>query len=142
MVLFIPCFCDTLGAAYMSIFAWIDVPVAHFFLAIRNEHFVSFFSVITLFGEAKIILVLALVLSAILWYRQKRLLAGGILLALFVSEALTYVGKILVHRERPSFPAHTLPRLLRFMDFLRISCFIRRKHEICVCSLWLVSYFL
>ncbi|MFA6018100.1 MAG: phosphatase PAP2 family protein [Patescibacteria group bacterium] len=82
-----------------------DIRIANLLYSFRSPGLLSFFYGITLLGEIRIILIATFILSIILWHKHQKLLSLGIWLAIIPSGSLTYIGKILFHRERPNFQA-------------------------------------
>ncbi|PIR47847.1 hypothetical protein COV06_00390 [Candidatus Uhrbacteria bacterium CG10_big_fil_rev_8_21_14_0_10_50_16] len=83
----------------------LDARLANLLFAVRNVQALSVFYGITLFGEVWIVLIAASILSGVLLYNKQRLLALGVWLALIPGEGVAFLGKLLFHRERPSFRA-------------------------------------
>jgi len=92
--------------------------------AILNKIFLS----ITMLGEAEFVIILALVISALLWYWRKKLQIIILWIVIIGSEAITYVIKAFVNRPRPdnalileesaSFPSGHATIAVAFYGFL------------------------
>lgn len=78
-----------------------DVRIAHLLYAMRSDGLLRFFYVMTTFASADVVIVLALGLAALLWFRRKKTLAAALWLALIVAEGAAFVLKLLFHRARP-----------------------------------------
>ncbi len=85
----------------------LDDQIAHQLFLVRGPMGLSFFEFVTLFGDAMVVIVAAVVVTTVLWKKRERLFAIGIWLALVPSEAVTFFGKIFFHRPRPAFEAIT-----------------------------------
>lgn len=83
----------------------VDVRVANLLFAYRSVLGLNFFYGVTLLAESSTVIVAAIVLTAILWQQRQRILAGGLWLALVLSEGAAYLGKYIFHRPRPFWPA-------------------------------------
>lgn len=91
---------------------------------ILNKIFLS----ITMLGEAKLVLILALIISLILWYWNKKKQAIIMWIVIIGSGAITYTIKALIDRPRPenmlvleesaSFPSGHATIAMAFYGFL------------------------
>lgn len=78
-----------------------DVRIANLLYLFRSDPWLRFFYFITLFAEAAVVVVFALIVTAVLWLKRQRVLVFTLWLTLISSEATTFLGKIVFHRERP-----------------------------------------
>lgn len=83
----------------------VDVHVVNFLRARRTVSGLTFFYGITLLAEAGIVVSAAVVLTVIFWWKRQGWLAAGVWFSLVLSEGITYLGKFIFHRGRPSFGA-------------------------------------
>jgi len=82
-----------------------DIFLAPILSAPRNPHWFSFFYALTLTAASVTATLLAIIVSAILWRKQERLMVFGLWLALTLSEGFTFFAKLFFHRPRPLFAA-------------------------------------
>ncbi|MBI1812761.1 LssY C-terminal domain-containing protein [Candidatus Peregrinibacteria bacterium] len=78
-----------------------DKRIANLLFAFRTPPLVHFFYFITLFAESGVIIAVAVLLSAALWWKRQRIFVFTLWLTLITSEGTTYLGKLLFHRLRP-----------------------------------------
>ncbi|MBU2542667.1 phosphatase PAP2 family protein [Patescibacteria group bacterium] len=86
------------------------------------------FSLITFLGEIYLVIVFAIILSVILWMKNKKWQISVLWLTLIGSEVFTYVTKLIVNRPRPeyavflehsgSFPSNHATVAMAFYGFL------------------------
>lgn len=91
---------------------------------ILNKVFLS----ITMLGEAEFVIILALIISLLLWHWRKKLQIITMWVVIIGSEAVTYTIKVLVNRPRPenalvleqsaSFPSGHATIAVAFYGFL------------------------
>lgn len=91
---------------------------------ILNKVFLS----ITMLGEAEFVIILALIISLLLWHWRKKLQTMTMWVVIIGSEAVTYTIKVLVNRPRPenalvleqsaSFPSGHATIAVAFYGFL------------------------
>lgn len=110
-----------LGAASLVAGAWLVCPAAQCFVPgldqaglglahqLRNKTLDGLMASITRFGSIWLLLPLASVGAAWLWFRRLRMESGFLLLALLGATALAQLVKLWVARPRPDFYAISLP---------------------------------
>ena len=84
-----------------------DVRAANFFLEWRTTELVTFFSWITLLGDVHFIIAVTVLISLLLWLWRKRTYIFPLWLSIVGSELFTIIGKIIIHRPRPSMAFYT-----------------------------------
>ena len=105
-----------------------DLRIANLLAYFRSPELTKVFLWITLLGKWQIVIGLAVVVSIILWLWKKRSYILYLWLALTADEIFNYLGKLLIHRDRPdnsvyiehsfSFPSgHTMVAVV-FYGFL------------------------
>jgi undecaprenyl-diphosphatase len=114
----------------------------NFFYQRRTPGGVQFFSVITQLGNWPVIVIVSVIIVAVSWrYRRWRSFIGPFILTLFSGEAVTFIGKILIHRYRPlngvmvlsdfSFPSGHSTIAVAFYGFLAYFIFRQTKSAWC-----------
>lgn len=79
----------------------VDTRFANLLYAYRSENLVKIFFWITLLGKAKIVLSLAMVVTVLFWIWNKRVYIFPFWCGLGGSYLVTFLGKIVLHRQRP-----------------------------------------
>ncbi len=83
-----------------------DLRIANLLAYFRSPELTKVFLWITLLGKWQIVIGSAIIVSAILWFWKKRDYIVYLWLALAADEIFNYLGKLLVHRDRPANPAY------------------------------------
>ncbi len=86
----------------------LDIKVLGFFNTLQDTNFLHFFYFVTLFADLIIIIVFSIALSIFLYVKRQRLYIFFLWFALILGEGLTFLGKYLFHRERPTFFIKTI----------------------------------
>ncbi|NOX73660.1 MAG: phosphatase PAP2 family protein [Alphaproteobacteria bacterium] len=84
-----------------------DIRVANLLFAFRDPALVQFFTIVTAFGYWKIIVILALALSLVLWAGQRISYLPGLWLALVGNQVTVSLLKIAFARPRPELAVYT-----------------------------------
>ena len=87
----------------------VDVRLAHLLTVFRNPQLVTVFLWITSFGKWQVTAMAVIATTATMWLQRQRYYVIPLLIVVFGSEIMTAIGKIALHRERPSglVPAYT-----------------------------------
>ncbi len=83
-----------------------DLRVANLLAYFRSPEITKVFLWITVLGKWQIVIGTAVIVSVILWLWKKRDYITYLWLALVADEILNYIGKLLIHRDRPANPAY------------------------------------
>jgi len=83
-----------------------DLRIANLLAYFRSPELTKVFLWITLFGKLQIVIGLAIIVSAILWIWKKRNYIMYLWLVLVAEGIFSYLGKLLIHRDRPSNPVY------------------------------------
>lgn len=86
----------------------VDIRITNLLYIFRSDTLLRFFYFITLFAESLVIVILSVVLSIFLWTNKQRIHIFSLWFALAVGEGLTFLGKYIFHRERPSVFLRTI----------------------------------
>jgi undecaprenyl-diphosphatase len=106
----------------------VDIRLSHLLTAYRTDELTAFFTWITRFGNAPVVIVFCLSALTIFWLsRQKRLMIP-LLVSVLGSTVFTFLGKLAFHRARPdtaiyleqslSFPSGHATIALAFYGFI------------------------
>lgn len=79
----------------------LDIRVANLLALFINEQLVRFFIWITLLGKLEIVSTFIAATILILWIWEKRLYIIPLIISVAGSSLFTYIGKLVIHRERP-----------------------------------------
>lgn len=79
----------------------VDVRIANLLYSLRSDGLLRFSYFITISAEAGVVIVLALGLTALLWYRRQRIFVLSLWLTLITAEGTMFVAKHLFQRARP-----------------------------------------
>lgn len=79
----------------------VDIRVANLLYSLRSDGMLRFAYFITISAEAGAVIVLALALTALLWFRRQRIFALSLWLTLITAEGTMFVAKHLFQRARP-----------------------------------------
>ena len=125
-----------------------DARAEYFFVAARDLSLVRFFSTVSLFGEWYVVLGVLLVVSATLWFSNKRIFLFPMLVGVSSAEIITMILKNIIMRPRPetaviiensfSFPSGHATIAVAFYGFLAYILFRicrTRKEKIVVCAI-------
>jgi undecaprenyl-diphosphatase len=102
------CLLMVLTVAYLT---WeplhrLDLSIAMYFLAIRTGWGVGIFYTISLFADARTVIVIAIIVTAILLYQKQRGLRPWLIwISILPAEGITYLGKNIFESVRPAFQA-------------------------------------
>lgn len=106
----------------------LDARVSAFFVMVRDASTVQIFHWVTFLGAVSTVIVLAVVVSTILWLNHGRRQIVALWLAIVGSEGTTYIAKLIFHRPRPeaavylessySFPSGHATIAVAFYGFL------------------------
>ncbi len=83
-----------------------DLRIANLLVYFRSPELTKVFLWITLLGKWQIIIGSAIIVSTILWLWKKRDYIIYLWLALVADEVFNYLGKLLIHRDRPINPVY------------------------------------
>ena len=83
-----------------------DLRIANLVAHFRSLELTNVFLWVTLLGKWQIVIGFAVIVSAILWLWKKRDYIIYLWIALAADEICNYLGKLLIHRDRPSNPAY------------------------------------
>ncbi len=83
-----------------------DLRIANLLTYFRIPELTKVFLWITLLGEWQVIIGSAIIVSVILWLWKKRGYIMYLWLALVTGETFNYLGKLLIHRDRPANPVY------------------------------------
>lgn len=83
-----------------------DLRIANLLAYFRSPELTQVFLWITLLGKWQIVIGSAMIVSTILWFWKKRDCIIYLWLALSSDEILNYIGKLLIHRDRPINPVY------------------------------------
>lgn len=83
-----------------------DLRIANLLAYFRSPELTKVFLWITLLGKWQIVIGSAIIISIILWLWKKRSYILYLWLALTADEIFNYLGKLLVHRDRPINPVY------------------------------------
>ncbi|MDB5254701.1 MAG: phosphoesterase, PA-phosphatase related protein [Candidatus Nomurabacteria bacterium] len=107
-----------------------DIAISQFFFSLRSLDRTAFFKVATSLGDLKTIGILFILVAGILVYNRNYRYLKAFVIALAVSEPITYIGKIVFHRARPlnalltetdySFPSGHATIAVAFYGFIAI----------------------
>ncbi len=78
-----------------------DIRIANLLFALRSDSLLRVAYFVTLFAEAGIVMTAALGLTALLWYRGKRVHVLTLWLALATANGAAFIGKMVIRRPRP-----------------------------------------
>ncbi len=130
----------------------IDTRLANLFYAYRDPMLVQVFTVITDFGYSKVVIIIALGVTAILLLRRLPYFAFGLWLSLVGSEGMTWVLKKVFERPRSdlgvylehsnSFPSGHATGSVALYGFLAYILIRRGRHPLPVAALAVVIAFL
>ena len=79
-----------------------DIRLANLFYVFRDTELIKFFLFVTVLGKIQIVLFFALISSVIFWLWKKRIYIATLWLTLSGTLLFVFMGKLLVHRARPS----------------------------------------
>ncbi len=83
-----------------------DLRIANLIAYFRSPELTKVFLWITLLGKWQIVIGSAVIVSIILWLWKKRSYILYLWLALVADEVFNYLGKLLIHRDRPGNPVY------------------------------------
>jgi undecaprenyl-diphosphatase len=83
-----------------------DLRIANLLAYFRNPELTKVFLWITLLGKWQIVIGSAFIVSSILWLWKKRDYIIYLWLVLATDEIFSYLGKLLIHRDRPANPVY------------------------------------
>ena len=79
----------------------VDMRVANLMYIFRSDVLLRFFYFVTLFSEAQVVIVLAIVTSMFFWIKKERVYIYGVWVSLMLGQGLAMLGKSVFQRERP-----------------------------------------
>ena len=80
----------------------VDHRLESVFFLLRSPARTQFFSIVTFFGDAGVVLTIAGTLSVILFFRQRWVCILGLWMSIVCSESVTLLGKVFFQRARPT----------------------------------------
>jgi undecaprenyl-diphosphatase len=119
----------------------VDIRVANLLYIFRDAEVIKVFSWITLLAKWEIVVSAAIIMSVILWLRQKSMYLFPLWIVIAGSELLNLLGKLFFHRVRPiaalytegsfSFPSGHATMAVAFYGFIVyiISRHVKRKSK-------------